>query len=244
MENIASGSHLGTPGTVLDSMVQIFHMKISYFFPRKKYFKQNPNTIIIIPQMAARIYKIVNDINSEIYIGSTKQILCKRMADHRKSSRREKCKNYLLYQLAETHGWNRFKIILIEEFECKNNEERFRKEQHYIDELKPVLNKCNAYGSSICLHNKPRNTCKECGGSSYCLHNRQRRYCKDCGGSSICLHNRHRRYCKDCGGSSFCLHGKRKSYCKDCNNFICEVCNKKYSSKQYLKNHLNKIHNL
>ena len=229
--------------------------------------------------MIYKIYKIINEINDEIYIGSTKQTLSARMSGHRRKSKNEKCKNRVLYQLAETHGWNRFKIILIEEFECKNNEERFRKEQHYIDELKPVLNKYNAYGSrcehnrvrslcktcgggsicehnwtrtrckecgggSICEHNRERSSCKECGGGSICEHNRVRSQCKECGGGSICEHNRMRSQCKECGGGSICEHNRRKSYCKDCNNYICEICDKKYCSKYSLKNHLNKIHNL
>ncbi len=32
----------------------------------------------------SRVYKIVNDIDGLVYIGSTKQILCRRMTEHRK----------------------------------------------------------------------------------------------------------------------------------------------------------------
>ena len=45
-------------------------------------------------------------------------------------------------------------------------------------------------GTSICLHNRRRSECKDCGGASICQHNRQRSQCKDCGGASICAYRR------------------------------------------------------
>ena len=74
---------------------------------------------------------------------------------------------------------------------------------------------------SICLHQKRRSQCKDCGGRSICQHGRLKSQCKDCGGSSICQHNRRKTICKECGGSSICQHGRVKYSCKDCGGF-CE----------------------
>jgi len=69
---------------------------------------------------------------------------------------------------------------------------------------------------ALCMHERQRSRCKDCGGSGLCEHQRERSRCKDCGGSSICEHQRERSKCKDCGGSSICEHQRRKSECKDC----------------------------
>ena len=44
--------------------------------------------------------------------------------------------------------------------------------------------------------------CTECGGNrgGICVHNRRRARCKECGGGSICEHKRQRRICKECKG--------------------------------------------
>jgi predicted GIY-YIG superfamily endonuclease len=182
--------------------------------------------------MSAKIYKIVNDLNDEIYIGSTKQQLSKRFYEHKSDSRNEKTKHYKLYQLVEEYGWDSFRIILIEEFKCENREEQRKKEQQYIDELKPSLNKLRAFGTK-CGHNKRSSCCVICGGGEICEHKRMRNRCKECGGSQICEHNRVRSHCKDCGGSQICEHNRIKGNCRECNGSrICEHNRIKYSCKE------------
>ena len=55
------------------------------------------------------LYKIINDIDDLIYIGSTADKLCKRMANHRLSTKNKNSKIYIHMNL---HGIENFKIIL------------------------------------------------------------------------------------------------------------------------------------
>ena len=95
----------------------------------------------------SKIYKIVNNVNEDIYIGSTKNALRKRFSDHKALSKKDKCKNIRLFILAKEIGWECFRIILIEEFDCPNRQEQLKREQYWIDEFKPSLNKIDAYTS-------------------------------------------------------------------------------------------------
>lgn len=85
-------------------------------------------------------------------------------------------------------------------------------------------------GSSICEHNRIRNYCKDCGGSAICEHSRIRYQCKICGGYAICIHNKRKSKCKDCGGSEICSHNKQRGQCKECFPVTCSICNKIYSN--------------
>jgi hypothetical protein len=93
-----------------------------------------------------KIYKITNDINDKIYIGSTTlQYLCSRLNGHKQntkdnSNRRNSPMNNEMRLLGVEH----FKIELIEKFPCSNKKEMVEKEQYYIDLLKPQLNKFRA----------------------------------------------------------------------------------------------------
>ena len=86
----------------------------------------------------------------------------------------------------------------------------------------------------LCIHNRQKALCKDCGGNQICIHNRQKSICKDCGGSQICIHNRLKSTCKDCGGNDICIHNKLKNRCKHCGgNDICPVkyCDKRKNKK-------------
>lgn len=167
----------------------------------------------------ARIYKIVNNINDEIYVGSTRNELRLRWQGHKRDYTRVENGLYLMMR---EYGVGPFRIILIEEIEVQNKQQQLQHEQRYIDQLRPTLNKFNAHGTR-CEHNRERYECKECGGGRICEHDRQRSQCRDCGGSQICKHNKRRSRCRDCGGSSICEHQRFRSQCKDCGGSqICE----------------------
>ena len=87
-----------------------------------------------------KIYKIYNTINDEIYIGSTTQKLCERMAQHR-SKHRNECPVALVYKAFNEHGVENFFIELVEKCPCNDKDELRKKEGEYIRALKPVLNK-------------------------------------------------------------------------------------------------------
>ena len=87
-----------------------------------------------------KIYCIRNDINDDVYVGSTTQLLCKRMAKHRASINAKKSENILFYQLMRELGTEAFRIELIEEFPCENREQLQAREGFYIKKL-GTLNK-------------------------------------------------------------------------------------------------------
>ena len=89
----------------------------------------------------AKIYKIFNSLDDEIYVGSTCCNLSTRMAKHRYRAKEERSKNHKLYLKMNEVGQENFSIILLEEFkECQNIEQLRKKEREKIEELKPELN--------------------------------------------------------------------------------------------------------
>ena len=80
----------------------------------------------------AKIYKIVNDIDDEVYIGSTCQPLSKRMAEHRASMKTKRDGKIKLYQHMTNVGVENCKILLIEETPCENIEQLRKIEGEYI----------------------------------------------------------------------------------------------------------------
>lgn len=87
----------------------------------------------------SKIYKLVNDIDDAIYVGSTTEPLHKRLYKHKQ--RAKQCPNRRVYEHIMKIGWENVHIVLIESFSCNSKEELLRQERHHIDELKPTLNK-------------------------------------------------------------------------------------------------------
>jgi group I intron endonuclease len=86
-----------------------------------------------------KIFKLVNELDDEIYVGSTTVKLCNRKAKHK-----DKIKHHpdrLVYQHITKVGWDNVKIILLEEYPCGNKEQLEQRERYWIDKLKPSLNK-------------------------------------------------------------------------------------------------------
>ena len=86
-----------------------------------------------------KIYKLVNNVDDKIYIGSTCSTLSKRKGQHKANL--NNYPNMRSYKHFNEVGWCNVDIILIEAYECKNKDELHKRERHYIDELKPELNK-------------------------------------------------------------------------------------------------------
>jgi len=90
-----------------------------------------------------KIYKLVNDVDGEIYVGSTCLDLAKRLYTHRHAP----CfyyggKKTPVYEHMDRIGKEAMKIILVEMFPCKNKMELEQRERYWIDKLEPSLNKC------------------------------------------------------------------------------------------------------
>jgi hypothetical protein len=192
-----------------------------------------------------KIYKLVNDVDNRIYIGSTCMPLAKRKSTHKALARKRPNQN--VYSALNAVGWDNVRIILIENVFCNSKEELLSREQYYIDLLRPSLNSQAAVyndcphgrerhkcipcgGAGICEHGRIRSTCIPCGGVSICEHGRIRSQCIPCGGSKICEHVRIRHHCIPCGGAGICEHGRIRHQCIPCGGTsICEHgLNKKY----------------
>jgi hypothetical protein len=90
------------------------------------------------------IYKIFCKDPSikEIYIGHTTNFVT------RKSAHKSSCKNSnsYIYSYIRAHGgWDNWKILILDDINCKNYEEARKAEQSYIDEYNSELNSTNAY---------------------------------------------------------------------------------------------------
>ena len=86
-----------------------------------------------------KIYKILNTITEDIYIGSTIQPLSKRMHNHKRDA--TTCRfNMLLHEKMNELGIDNFYIELFESYPCETREELHAREGYWIRELS-TLNK-------------------------------------------------------------------------------------------------------
>lgn len=165
-----------------------------------------------------KIYKLVNNVDAEIYVGSTTNGLARCKAVHKSIAR---IKSWRVVIHLNEVGWENVRIVLVEEYPCENRDQLRQREQYWIDELQPSLNMSAAYVAP-CPHGRQRASCKECVGCSICQNDRQRAQCKRCRGSRICQHNRQRSECKKCLGDKYC----------------CYECNSNFAGKQSLSRHM------
>ena len=85
-----------------------------------------------------KIYKLVNDENDDIYVGSTTQPLSKRFGDHKSSYKYHMNNTYKFITAFDIVKYQSCKIILIENFSCNSKYELEARERYYIDILKCV----------------------------------------------------------------------------------------------------------
>jgi predicted GIY-YIG superfamily endonuclease len=90
--------------------------------------------------LRGKIYKLVNEVDKEIYVGSTTQPLHKRYYEHKSAAINKKTQHFKVYQHFNNLGWDNVKIILVEAYPCQDRMELLRKEREHIDILKPSLN--------------------------------------------------------------------------------------------------------
>ena len=69
-----------------------------------------------------KIYQIVNDVNSKVYIGSTCQTLCRRMSIHRAEGKLLRYKTPIYLAMHEI-GVEHFRILLVQNAPCNSKEE-------------------------------------------------------------------------------------------------------------------------
>ena len=85
-----------------------------------------------------KIYKIVNDVDDKIYIGSTCNPLYKRFYDH-KSRGKGWQPEFKVYSHLNKVGWDNVSIILIENYPCKTMDELRARERYHYDQVPPNL---------------------------------------------------------------------------------------------------------
>ena len=87
-----------------------------------------------------KIYKITNDYNDEVYVGSTCDTLIRRFSYHKRDLKTQQCKNRKIYKLMNEIGFERFRIELIEDYPCQDKYQLIQREGHFIREF-GTLNK-------------------------------------------------------------------------------------------------------
>lgn len=87
----------------------------------------------------ATIYKLINNVDDKIYIGST----CLSLRDRFYSDKLNATikVNRFVNKHLNLIGWDNVKIELIEYFPCSNKMELLRRKRHWIETLNPKLNK-------------------------------------------------------------------------------------------------------
>ncbi len=93
-----------------------------------------------------KIYKITNDYNNDVYIGSTCDKLSKRFSNHKCARKYEDKKTCPLYTLMNEVGFERFRIQLIEDYPCDDKYQLRQREAYYIREL-ATLNKTISFAT-------------------------------------------------------------------------------------------------
>ena len=89
------------------------------------------------------VYKIINNITGDFYIGSSLDIKY-RWAKHRCPSTWKNCPNSLLYLDMQKYGLSNFIFEIIEE-----TSQLKEREQHFIDLLQPSYNNYRANGQNV-----------------------------------------------------------------------------------------------
>lgn len=89
----------------------------------------------MIDYKKGQLYTIrCKDDNNLIYVGSTTQMLCERLAQHKKASQYDKYKNVLLY-MTIGNDWNNWYIERYELCPCDCKEELKKREGELIREI-------------------------------------------------------------------------------------------------------------
>lgn len=216
----------------------------------------------MVKRYTGRVYKIENDVDDQLYIGSTIQKLSSRMTGHR--AKVYQGSTFGVHKHMRELGVGHFKIILIEMLEECTKEQLRARENHFIKQFDTVKNGLNGkYEVDSCVHGRKHSSkCPEClghpvnlGTCSRCkklyvgddeelFNGKPLQTCIDCRYKSNCPHgHRMKTACKVCTSETKkayqCQHGNRPQRCQQCNGdkYKCGVCNTVFGSKQALTRH-------
>ena len=98
----------------------------------------------------AKIYKIIDNTNNNVFIGSTcHKLICKRIGQHKTDFRNfnngKNLKYYLVYDILKN---NDYKAYLVENYPCSNIEELQKHEREIIDSM-DCINKKTSINTNI-----------------------------------------------------------------------------------------------
>lgn len=83
---------------------------------------------------AAKIYRLVNSADDQVYVGSTCGTLNRRFAKHKKDSRRYPTQRVYAH-VANGGGWDSWSIELVEAVPCKSLTELRAHERRYVETI-------------------------------------------------------------------------------------------------------------
>jgi len=86
-----------------------------------------------------KIYKLVNNVDNQEYVGSTCNPLHKRKDQHKRRSSANPERP--VYKHLNGIGWEHVEIILVENFPCTSKDELNKRERYWIEKLNPHLNR-------------------------------------------------------------------------------------------------------
>ena len=96
-------------------------------------------------EIVSAVYKIVNTITGDFYIGSSNNVK-RRWVEHKKPSVWKKYPNNLMYQDFQRYSVDKFEFQILAEVEPEHLKE---KEQQFIEKLQPTYNSNRANGWDI-----------------------------------------------------------------------------------------------
>lgn len=85
-----------------------------------------------------KVYRIVNDVDEQVYVGSTIQTLVHRMGGHRRDARSGSMRKLMVHM--RTVGVSQFRIELLEDFPCERKDQLLAQEGVWAARLKATLN--------------------------------------------------------------------------------------------------------
>jgi len=87
-----------------------------------------------------QIYAIIDEEGMEVYIGSTCNELYKRWNDHKRNAKLHPDRDIYKY-IMENGGFEKFRIVLVEDYPCSCKKELVRREGELIKSFNPVGNR-------------------------------------------------------------------------------------------------------
>ena len=96
-------------------------------------------------EILSGIYKIINTVTKDFYIGSSKN-LKNRWINHKCPSTWKRHSNNPMYLDMQKYGTDKFVFEILEEVEIAHLKE---KEQHFIEKMHPTYNSYNAKGLDV-----------------------------------------------------------------------------------------------